>query len=526
MTRPLNSSQPLLDNINNAARIGEGMFQNSNESVQAQQQFMLPMDTSTDISSTEDRANGGSTTNDDVTENDYFLQQYYTYFHVAHPVLLPKEKLVHEEFDAKFLVDTARFIGSHFTNSRSEISQSSILSALDSAPNDSVFKVQGLLLMSVALHLIDDQVGCQQNLDKAIDIALDLGLYSRNSAIMKRCTDRIMQESIRRTWWELYVVDAMTATFFQKISFRTQFIPADIELPCDEAFYSLSSEMQPLRTVDELDGRFFADTDIVFSSYSYRIESIRLLSRAMTTSYSLGGQRDEVDAIDAALSSWLHHLPPEKREILDPTGRCDEMLFQAHLMIHSATIHLHLPRSTLSLAKPSNSGVECARRCHFAPPASTYHTHAVKAVNAAAELARLASLPTSLFKHTPFFICGLVISSVVQLSACAINACSCLHPHRDQIVQSIGMLKTLSQAWDLAKFAMTQVRNVAREVEQLGVRSFAMDTTQPKTDSRIIEDASWAPEIATMLEPSTANLNDFIANNSAACGWDVLALRS
>lgn len=46
-----------------------------------------------------------------------------------------------------------------------------------------------------------------------------------------------------------------------------------------------------------------------------------------------GSNSDQVEAVDAGLTSWILHLPPSKREVLDHEGRVDEMLFQAHMII-------------------------------------------------------------------------------------------------------------------------------------------------------------------------------------------------
>lgn len=461
-----------------------------------------------------------------LTDGDCLLQQYYTYFHSAHPILIPLQQLVQLEFDAKYLVDVVRFIGLQFARSQdSGLTKSTVQSQLDQAPDDSPFKVQALLLMAIALHATHDHPGSHTALHKAIDIALHIGLHSKNFALARGFLDPMLQESLRRTWWELYCVEGMLSAFHQKTGFRTDVTAADVELPCDECYFHHKPGVQPLRTIDELEGRFFDDNERAFSSYCYRIDAVKLLSRVLSVSGDYNGPQDEVNGIDAALVAWVHHLPPERYEILDSNGHCDEMLFQAHLIIYAALIHLHVPRSTLQLSRPSNAGIECTRKCQIITPASTYHTHAVKAVNAAGELTALASLPTNIFKHTPIFACGLVVSAVVQLSACAINTCNCLQPHRDRIVQSIGMLKTLDRAWPLAGAAMTQVRIVAREIQQLGVKSFAADPAGTLQDSRTMGETSWAPDIASMLESSDTSLYDFMQFDLVPSGWDFSAMR-
>ena len=487
----------------------------------------------------EETTNNGSLTNEptdvvvipytSIKRVDRMVQHYYEYFHAAHPFLLPMQQFVQEEKSPKYLFDTVRFIGSRYVKSQIPgLSKDEILSGLYQAPDSSIFKIQGLLLITITLHISNDLLGSLECLEKAVDLAFGIGLYSRCFASSNGYSDWTMQESIRRTWWELYVIDAMTAAFFNKDSFRTHSVTTDMELPCDDKFYSPDSPAAVLNTTQDLDNRFLDDTDQVFSSHSYRIEAAMLLRRVLAVAAIFDGQSEEIDAMDATLSAWFHHLPPEKYEILGSNGQCDEMMFQARMIVHAATTHLHLPRSTLQTARPRNLGLGCVSRCEMSAPASSYHTHTVKAVHAVTELTRLASLPICIFKHTPFFACGLVTCSVVLLSACAVNMCNCLHPHREQIIQCIEVLKSLGRIWELPQQSMTQIRSVAREIAQTGIKPFAVGSACSMQDSGTIKDSTGAPEIESVLDPSVVNMEGLLPNHISTmpCGWELSTPRS
>ena len=74
-------------------------------------------------------------------------------------------------------------------------------------------------------------------LDRAIDLALDLGMNRRSFAAERSFGVPVLAESWRRTWWELYVMDGMFAAVHMKTSFRLHSVPTDVGLPCEEGVY-------------------------------------------------------------------------------------------------------------------------------------------------------------------------------------------------------------------------------------------------------------------------------------------------
>ena len=108
---------------------------------------------------------------------------------------------------------------------------------MQSEPPRTGFTVQALLLFALASHANGNPEGGLRIMATAIDLALELGMNRREFAINNGEGDAVMEESWRRTWWELFVVDGMFAAVTQKTSFRLNSVHSDVPLPCEEAEY-------------------------------------------------------------------------------------------------------------------------------------------------------------------------------------------------------------------------------------------------------------------------------------------------
>jgi hypothetical protein len=71
------------------------------------------------------------------------------------------------------------------------------------------FSVLALLLSAIAMQADDEMERARGTLDRAIYMALEIRMNSRTFANMER--DPVIAESRRRTYWGLYVCDAMFA---------------------------------------------------------------------------------------------------------------------------------------------------------------------------------------------------------------------------------------------------------------------------------------------------------------------------
>ena len=86
--------------------------------------------------------------------------------------------------------------------------------------------------------------------------------------------------------------------------------------------------------LDEVDIGEFAENEVQYSSYTYRILAIRELGKLLALNESFCPDSSEiVIRLDTALNNWVLHLPEGKKDPIDANGRIDEMMFQAHMII-------------------------------------------------------------------------------------------------------------------------------------------------------------------------------------------------
>ena len=404
-----------------------------------------------------------------IAGDGYLLDIYYTYFHAAHPILPPLRFLFHSQFPA-YLEQVMKFIASHFTPAASsETYRPTVVAAVRDQPL-AVETVQANLLLAIVLHSRNERSEAGECLTIAVNMAFELGLNQATYAEVASNGDPIRAECLRRTWWELFVIEGLlTALGVQRV-YRTNQTPLVVPLPCEERIYQDGLTPPPPPTITQFDERVFADEERDFSSYSYRIEAVRILGRVVAAQEMMEGQQDQVEAIDARIASWFHHLPDSKLELIRPDGSVDEIMFQATMIINGASIYLNFPRSDLLSSPAVASEVICGHHGPISVPVFSHHAHAMKAVKAASELSSLAAIRLPVERHTPFFICALTLSSIVQLAACSVKAGQMPDPSRDRIGLTIGVFKSLARTWAISQSIMRQIKAVARDVLDLGVR--------------------------------------------------------
>ena len=94
--------------------------------------------------------------------------------------------------------------------------------------------------------------------------------------------------------------------------------------------------------------RAFATDNVVYSSFAYRIEAMRLLGTVLALGQpSSEDDSEQVEAVDASLTGWKLRLPSWKRDVLDADGKVDEVLFQAHMISNASVDQIHNPDSPL-----------------------------------------------------------------------------------------------------------------------------------------------------------------------------------
>jgi hypothetical protein len=279
------------------------------------------------------------------------MQLYYAYFHASHPFCLPAAHLIKTPaHHLTVLLPVMRYIASFFaklapTEAFCREAEIALFGSVHPPAKDA-FTVQALLLFAIGLHSEGEQARSAQVKGFATDLALELGMNQKEFS--ERIggpgeSGRVLEESWRRTWWELYFVDGLMAGVHQRDNFKLWSVECTVPLPCEELDYAAGRIPEP-HSLQEFDDRYFAVETTVFSSFAYRVEAVRILGQVLSVSMMGSPDETRADAADASLGNWGLHLPEVKKELVKGRERkVDEMLFQAHMVINAYPSPLSLP---------------------------------------------------------------------------------------------------------------------------------------------------------------------------------------
>jgi hypothetical protein len=96
------------------------------------------------------------------------------------------------------------------------------------------FSVQALLILAISVHCCNGFELARSFVDKAISVALEIGMHFNLFAAANGNGDPVLEESWRRTWWGLYIVDGVFEVIRRSSSFTLWNIQNDVDLPCEE----------------------------------------------------------------------------------------------------------------------------------------------------------------------------------------------------------------------------------------------------------------------------------------------------
>ncbi|KAM3516311.1 hypothetical protein MY11210_000070 [Beauveria gryllotalpidicola] len=413
---------------------------------------------------------------------------YYTFFHQAHPILVPAAAYNRQD-QPDYLHQVVRFIGSHYSKVLSGddfLQQTNVLLSRDER---SPAMVQALLLFSIIMSARNSRHEAVSALSRAVSLALDLGMSRADFAVRYSDGSDLQTESLRRTWWELYIWEIYLALPDGKVILRCSDVDGGAYLPCEEAAYASSSSSSssasqrappppPPRTFSAFRARLFSnpegDSDengsteqprsqspSHFSSYSYRIEAFHILARVMVLNTLHETHPDHLQSVVNMIVSWSHLLPPCKVDVVDMYGNIDEMLFQAQFIIHYASALLHVPRSNLRPKFPEFPSTICPETPVRLSPSLTRHIHDVKATEASKELSNLLSVHSRPEGYSPSMIPGAVLSGLVQLAAAEAHASECFEHHQNRAILVLATLSILRMQWTTAREAYSHVKAAA-----------------------------------------------------------------
>lgn len=154
-----------------------------------------------------------------LTNSDsQFLSLYYTFFHAAHPCILPLAAFKNRLADPRVhpVLQVASYIGSifdrasQFSETWSQRAQNAIFEIRSKAIPDP-FDVQAILLYSIAIYWCNEPKHGVELLNEAIQKAVAIGMNKNEFARTYGEGNPVLEESWRRTWWVIYITDAHIA---------------------------------------------------------------------------------------------------------------------------------------------------------------------------------------------------------------------------------------------------------------------------------------------------------------------------
>ncbi|KAK6078506.1 C6 zinc finger domain-containing protein [Seiridium cupressi] len=445
------------------------------------------------------------------TLQDRCIDSFYFHFFPGHPATLPKEHVLRlsKERDLGHLLAAMRWAGSLYFEvgpARSTYFEEAMqLVYAQDVPKDG-FLVQAMLILIIGLDGSCQQEKARDILSDVERIAIETGLFQRSYATTHGQGNPMLEESWRRTWWDLFVVDGMVAGVHRQTNFLLFDIVADAGLPCEEHQYLSGAIPRPL-FLEDFEDQMFSGEEYSFSSFAYRVASIRNLGRMMRLPESIFPGDDNVNRIESLLSNWRMHLPASKRDCLDKNMKLDEMMFQAWMINHACSIMLHQPLSQLD-SSPARDVTSCAPY-QMVRSGDSFNAHTRHIVTAASEISKMVTYAVPITCHTHFFTCVLTMSSIVHLSKWALWFVQNDDDLRQQIRLNIGALNKLSTVWSAAARASGQVKGVAQDIyrskkaAQQNNAQFWVGFTQEEIISSMAADETIMSEINTMLQPST-----------------------
>ncbi|KAJ3498740.1 hypothetical protein NLG97_g888 [Lecanicillium saksenae] len=410
------------------------------------------------------------------------ISSYYYNFHASHPLVVPQAsmRLLLKEEALQPLLAVMHWVGSLYISPeavQNYLLRSATLSVerMEDASADG-FALQAMIVQLIAL----DGTGHRQQaialLIRAKEVALRLGLNYDSYFQSSIAPSSVLDESWRRTWWELYVLDGMFAGAHRATTFSLFDTPTSVGLPCEEDEYEREQIPTP-QTVEDLDDRDLTSDNRPFSSFAYRILSAQNLGKIMQKLHFAESDDELQKQLEVLLTNWRHNLPASKRESMLQDGRPDEMMFQAHMLNHTTSILLHRSRAQLDVTSTKFIDACAASDASeedygFTRRINLHTRHVLFSAN---EICNMVTHRTPLIWHTHFFMCAIVLSSIVQLSAWSARLNTDEDLVREKVRLCIGALRQISTVWGAAGRALSQVQEVAGQINSMRKQSRQME---------------------------------------------------
>lgn len=169
------------------------------------------------------------------------LDAFYDNLHRAHPFVLPKKHFaLVSESNREPLLAAMQWTGSFYLNVgifRDVLFHDAYRLTYRSGHSKDGFLVQALILLVIGLNGSGELERARAVLADAAKLAIQISLNTNDYAASNGRGMPILEESWRRTWWDLFVVDSLVAGIHRVTNFLPFEIPTDVALPCEEQDY-------------------------------------------------------------------------------------------------------------------------------------------------------------------------------------------------------------------------------------------------------------------------------------------------
>lgn len=171
------------------------------------------------------------------------LNTYYASFHRCHPFVLPRpylmSQLQRDRSSVAPLLAVMAYIGSLYEALvRSEPYKQVANDKMAQMPLPQTgFTVQALLLFAIALEWSNEMERAREVLEESKALALTLQMHRREFAVQNGQASLVLEESWRRTWWEVFVIDALFAGIRKLPGYSLWSESYDADLPAEEHCY-------------------------------------------------------------------------------------------------------------------------------------------------------------------------------------------------------------------------------------------------------------------------------------------------
>ncbi|KAL6912961.1 hypothetical protein FSST1_010721 [Fusarium sambucinum] len=407
---------------------------------------------------------------------EHCIDYFYNYFHAAHPFVLPKEALlrIRHETALEPVVAAMRWIGSLYIPAcphRGQLFQEAHQLIYKHDRRKDGFLVQALLLLLICLDGQGLQEKAREIMSEVETIAIEIGLNTISFANIHGRGTVVMEESWRRTWWELFVIDGLIAGIHKKTNFPLFDFVSEVALPCEEYQY-LSEDIPQPAYLEDVDDSSFYGLNREFSSFTYRVKSAQILGKLLRSGPATGPDDESLGRIETLLTDWRRSLPQSKKDGLYQSGRLDEMMFQAYMIAHTTSILLHQPYSQLNLSSSQLADPSTLHGSNDNLDAHTKYT-----IYSAAEISKLLTHRVSLLSHTHFLNYVVRMSSTIHLTKWALPLTS----HEDSYSRVHRFIRLNNTAFS----KMAPIWSAA-EREGRSAKSMAQDIYQGKKQKQLM----------------------------------------